>query len=254
MERRGLVVEHDVIRPGNAHDVSDTRHRQEREQHVHVILVGLGVVGVADVTAHRQAEELATEVVLKAGADDLLAVIEILGADEADDRVHQERLELARHGIGPRFAGLLIDTLVGVRRKGAALAGLEIHHVVAHRPTLERQRGTAPLLDDTQVDAEAGVGRLRSGDRLKHQIQRRATVDGLDAGGNVGQHTGLGGDLVLGDDGVQHMNERRCRRDAVGGGINADHRVTTAVHESINHTGGDPGRIVSRVVGLETCG
>ena len=36
------------------------------EQRVHVFLVGLGVVGVADVDAHRQAEQLAAEMVLDA--------------------------------------------------------------------------------------------------------------------------------------------------------------------------------------------
>ena len=53
---------------------------------VHVVLVGLGVVGVADVDAERQAEQLAAEMVFEAGADDLLAVIEVFPADEARPR------------------------------------------------------------------------------------------------------------------------------------------------------------------------
>jgi hypothetical protein len=53
------------------------------------------VVGVADVAAHGQAEQLAAEVVFQAGADDLLAVVEILGADEADDGVDQQRAKRA---------------------------------------------------------------------------------------------------------------------------------------------------------------
>ena len=44
-------------------------------------LVGFGVIGVADVATHRQAQKLAAEMILEAGADDLLAVVEIFGAD-----------------------------------------------------------------------------------------------------------------------------------------------------------------------------
>ena len=76
---------------------------EQREQSVHVVLVGFGVVGVADVAAHGEAEEFAAEVVFQAGADDLLAVVQILGADEADDGVDQQRMELAGHGIGAGF-------------------------------------------------------------------------------------------------------------------------------------------------------
>jgi hypothetical protein len=52
---------------------------EQREQRVHIVLVGLGVIGVADIAAHRDAQQLAAEVVLQAGADDLLAVVQVLG-------------------------------------------------------------------------------------------------------------------------------------------------------------------------------
>ena len=83
------------------------------EQDIHIVLVGLGVVGIADVAAHRHAHQLAAEMVLEAGADDLLAVI--LGADEADDGIDQQRLELARDRVGARLQSLLVDVVVGVR-------------------------------------------------------------------------------------------------------------------------------------------
>ena len=94
--------------------------REQREQRVHVVLIGLGVVGVADVAAHGQAEELAAEVVFQAGADDLLAVVEILGADEADHGVDEQRLEMAGNGVGAGLAGLLVDAVVGVGRERAS--------------------------------------------------------------------------------------------------------------------------------------
>ena len=108
MKRRALVAEHDVVRAGHAHHVRDPGRPEAREQGVHVVLVGLGVVGVADVAPHRQSHQLAAEVVLQPGTGDLLAVVQVLGADEADDGVHQQRLKLAGHGIGSGFARLLV--------------------------------------------------------------------------------------------------------------------------------------------------
>ena len=115
VEAGALVVEHDVVRAGNAHDVVDAGGAEHGEQRVHVVLVGFGVVGVADVAAHGQAEELAAEVVFEAGAQDLLAVVEILGADEADDGVDEHRVEVAGDGVGAGFEGLLVDALTTVR-------------------------------------------------------------------------------------------------------------------------------------------
>ena len=73
---------------------------EQGEDRIHVVLVGLGMVGVADVHPHRQAQQLAAEMILQRRAQDLLAVVQILRTDEADDRVHQKRIELARHGVG----------------------------------------------------------------------------------------------------------------------------------------------------------
>ena len=118
---------------------------------IHVVLVGLGVVGVADVAAHRHAEQLAAKMVFEPGANDLLAVVEVLGADEADDGVDEKRLERARHRIGPRFAGLLIDAVVRPGRQRATLSGLEIHDVVAERAALQATAPPARLLAAIEV-------------------------------------------------------------------------------------------------------
>ena len=79
-KRQALVAEHDVVGAGHRDDERRAGRAEQRQQGVHVVLVGLGVVGVADVDAHRQAEQLAAEVVLEPGADDLLAVVEVLRA------------------------------------------------------------------------------------------------------------------------------------------------------------------------------
>lgn len=111
VEGCALVVEHDVVGSGDAHDVVDACGAEHGEEGVHVVLVGFGVVGVADVAAHGEAEEFAAEVVFEAGAEDLLAVVEILGTDETDDGVDEHWVEVAGYGVGAGFEGLLVDTL-----------------------------------------------------------------------------------------------------------------------------------------------
>ena len=71
--------------------------------------------------------------VLETGAGDLLAVVEVFRADEADYAVDQQRREGAGDGVGARLDGLLIDAVMRVGGQRAALAGLEIHDVVAQR-------------------------------------------------------------------------------------------------------------------------
>ena len=118
VEGSRLVVQHHIVRAGDAHEIVAAGDGQQREQVVHVVLVGFGVICVADVAAHRDAEQLAAEVVLEAGPRDLFAVIQVLGADEADDRVHEERFEAARDGVRAGFERLLIDAVMGARRRG----------------------------------------------------------------------------------------------------------------------------------------
>ena len=69
-----MVVEHDVVGARNAHHKIATGDAQQGQQNIHVVLVGFGMVGVANVTAHGQAKQLGAEVVFKAGPHDLLAV------------------------------------------------------------------------------------------------------------------------------------------------------------------------------------
>ena len=90
------------------------------------VLAHAGVVGEAGVAAHGQAHELAHEVILEGRAGDLRAVLQVLGADEADHGVDQQGLKVPRHRIGARFDGLLVAAVVGVGRQRAALPGLQI--------------------------------------------------------------------------------------------------------------------------------
>ena len=98
----------------------------------------------------------------------------------------------------------------------AALAGLEIHDVVADGAALERQRRLAAFLEHGEVDAEGAVRRLGSGDRLEHEIDRRAAVDQLDRSRHMRQHAGLRRDLEARDDARRSVAEDRRGRQAVG--------------------------------------
>ena len=137
MERGALVVQHDVVRAGNGDQEVDAGDRQQRHQRVHVVLVGLGMVGVADVDAHRHAQQLAAEMIFQSGADDLLAVIKIFRADEADHGVDQQRRKGPGNGIGAGLDGLLIDAVMGVGGQRRTLSRFEIHHVVADGAALQ---------------------------------------------------------------------------------------------------------------------
>ncbi len=194
VERSALVVQHDVVGAGHAHDVVHACGAEQSQQGIHVILIGLGVVGVADVAAHGQAEQFAAEVVFEAGAHDLLAVVQILGSDEADHRVHQHGLEVARDGVGAGLAGLLVDAVMGVGGERAALAGFEVHDVVAEVAALQFAGGLMGFVEQREIHAERCVGGFGAGDRLEDEIDGRAVPHRFHLGGDVREDAALHGD------------------------------------------------------------
>ena len=249
-----LVVEHDVVGPGNAHDEVAAGHAEQGEQGIHVVFVGFGVVGVAHVHAHGQAQQLAAEMVFERRPNDLLAVVEVLGADEADHRIHQQRPEPTGHGVGPGLAGLLVEPVVGVGRKGAALACFEVHDVLAQRAAVQHEGGFPGFLQQVQVDAEAGVGSLRSGNGLEGEVDGRALLDELQSGRDMAQHARLRGNGVLLAHGIEQVQQLAHGFGVVGGGIDADDGVAAAVEQAVEQAGGDAARVVGGVVGLEARG
>ena len=113
-----MIVQHHVVRARHGNQERHARDRQQGHQRVHVVLVGLGVVGVTDIDAHRHAHQLAAEVVLQPGANDLLAVIQVLRPDETDHAVDQQRLKRPSDSVGSGFHRLLIDTVMRICRQG----------------------------------------------------------------------------------------------------------------------------------------
>ena len=101
----------------------------------------------------------------------------------------------ASHAVGSGLQRQLIDAVMGLGRQGAALAGLEVHHVVADpgdvATAMVFQHPLAAFAQECQADAEAGVGGLGAGDRLKQQVHRRAAFQAGQLRGDVGQAAGL---------------------------------------------------------------
>ena len=76
-------------------------------------------------------------------------------------------------------------------------------------------------------------------------------LDGGDLGGDVGQHAALGGDGKALAQRVEHTQQRDGGLRAVGGGVDADHRVAHAEQQPVDDRGGDALRVVGGVVGLQ---
>jgi hypothetical protein len=252
-------VQHHVVRPGDGDDERAAGRPEQQRERVGVVAVDLGVVGVADVHAHGQAEQLAAEVVLQAGADHLLAVVEVLRPDEPDDGVDQQRREVPRHRVGARLQRLLVDRppadpAVRVGRQRRPLAGLEVRDVVAHGAAAQFQGAGPRLREQVEGDAEAPVGRLRAGDRLEHEVHRRALLQRAQRRRHVGEHARLGGDVVAADDRVDQFQQRDRLPRGVGRRVDADDGVAGALQQPVDDRGRDAERVVGRVVGLQPGG
>ena len=65
-----------MLQPRSSH--TPQRIARHRRKHVYVVLVSLGMVGVADIAAHGQTQQLAAKMVIQSSADDLFAVVQVL--------------------------------------------------------------------------------------------------------------------------------------------------------------------------------
>ena len=89
-----------------------------------------GVQRVAGRHAHRQAEQLAHEMVLQVGEDHLEAVEVRLRADEAGDVVDHERVVAPGQAVAERLGRGHVDAVVLAVGELAPLARLEVHELL----------------------------------------------------------------------------------------------------------------------------
>src|SRR5207245_2822010 len=132
-----------------------------------------------------------------------------------------------------------------------ALPRLEVHDVFGG--ATEFARGLAGLVEHREVHTERRVRRLRPGDRLEDEVDRRAAAQGLHLRRHVREHADLRRDIVGGADAVEQVEQRLDGGDAVAGGVYADDRVAAAVGEAFEDAGGDAARVVGRMVRLKAC-
>ena len=135
-----------------------TRHSQQRHQVVGIVLIRLGVIGVADVATHRQPEQFAAEVIRARRAGSGLPSNRYSGPMKPTTVLTKQRFVSTGDCIGTRLEGLLIDPVVRVRRQSRTLAGLEVHHVLADRTPAEFPCSLLGLRQQAQVDSETAVG------------------------------------------------------------------------------------------------
>ena len=213
--------------PGTTHHEVDTGRGEQRQQRVHVVLIGLGVVGVADVDAHRQAQQLAAEMVFQAGAGDLLAVVEIFRPDETDHGVDQQRLVAPRDRVGARLQRLLVDAVM--RAWPRARCPARFRNTSRCRPMVPRRerqaRRRAPRRAAARSMPKLRLAASRPGNRLEHKIDRRAPADQIERGRDMRQHAALRRDFELDPDFIEHRQQLMHALRAVGGRVDADHGV-----------------------------
>ncbi|SKY49546.1 Uncharacterised protein [Mycobacteroides abscessus subsp. abscessus] len=154
--------------------------------------------------------------IFESRSDDLLTVEEIFGPDESDDGVDQQRLQRPCDRVGARFEGLLVDgpatgPEVCARRQCRALPGLQIHHVVADGPAVQRPPGLIAFVENCQVDAESAVGALGARNRLEDQVDRCARLDQADRRGDVREHARLHRNIETLPHVVEEFEQRRRR-------------------------------------------
>src|ERR1700733_5746607 len=132
---------------------------------------------------------------------------------------------MASDRIGARLAGLLIDIMVRVGGECAALASLEVHHVVADSSAAKFACGLMCFLEQGKSDAERRIRFFRSGDRLEDEIDGCALFEGGELRRDMGKDTALCGIGVALARRIDKPEQPSGSCDVVSRRIDANHSV-----------------------------
>src|SRR5277367_2722063 len=194
--------------------------------------------------------------ILEAGANDLALVVEIFRTDEPHHTVHNKGIEGSSYAIGSRFERQLIDAVMRLGGKRAALAGFEIHGLraapVDFTGKVVRENLFATFAQCGQADTETAIRSFGAGDGLKKQIDRRAALHRGELSADVRKATGLRGNLVGFNQTIQRLENPADRFDGIGGGVHADHRVAAAVEQAFKRREQNSTEVVDRMIRLRT--
>ena len=69
----GLIIQHNIVTHGNAHEVVAAGGGQQNGKVFQVVLIGFHVVGIADVNTHGNTGQFTHEMVFQTGTGDLFA-------------------------------------------------------------------------------------------------------------------------------------------------------------------------------------
>src|ERR1700679_3690028 len=132
---------------------------------------------------------------------------------------------MASDRIGARLAGLLIDTMVRVGRECAALASLEVHHVVADSPAAQFACGLMCVPEQGKSNAERCIRFFRSGDGLEDEIDGRALFKCGELRGDMCKDAALGWNVVALAHRIDKPEQPSGACDIVSRRIDANHSV-----------------------------
>src|SRR5258707_14653437 len=113
-------------------------------------------------------------------ADDLPLVVQIFRPDESHDTVDEKRLKRPSHSVGSRFESQLVHSMMRLDRKSAALAGFEVHSMIACPTDISLavmfKNSFAAFTQHAESNSETAVRRFRASDGLEKKIDWSAAL------------------------------------------------------------------------------
>jgi len=108
------------------------------------------------------------------------------------------------------------------------------------------------FVEQGEANAERAIGGLGSRDRLKNKIGRASPIHDLQECRDMSKHAGLHGNLEARTQFVDPFEKQQCPLGAIGGRVDPNAGVATAIHEPIEDRRADAGEIIGRVIGLDS--
>ncbi len=247
------VGQHPVGVDGHVHEVISARRSQQLRRHLLALQRDVRVQRVTGGHAHRQAQQLAHEMVLQVRQHHLEAVQVRLRSDEARDVVDHVRVVAPCQAVAQRLGRRHVDAVVFAIGELATLAGLEIHVLrggVAERAALGHRAVAVVQQIDTDVELQK-VGALGAGEALEHHFDGRAVFQAGQLRLDVGQHANLRRSAGAAAEGVEVAQDAADVLHGIHGRVDADEGVARPQRQAPNGKQCDAAQVVGRVVRLQ---
>ncbi len=107
------------------------------------------------------------------------------------------------------------------------------------------------LPQQRQIHAKAAIGGLRSRNRLKHQIDRRALPDQGERRRHMGENAALRRNLQSGNDLVEQTQQAADHSRIVACRVDADAGIARSQQDAVQDRGGDAIGVIKGMIGLQ---